>query len=92
MVLKLENESESCEELVQIQVAGSHPQSFDSVDLMWGLRISISNRFPTSIERREMDSVMIQSWYQILVPLPSYTTLRQLLNLLNFQLPQLHGF
>lgn len=32
--------------LVEPQVAGSHPRVSDSVDLVWGLQVCLSTRFP----------------------------------------------
>lgn len=50
MVLKLQYTSLSLDGgLVKTQVPGPCPQSFDSVDLGWGLGTCISNKFPRDI-------------------------------------------
>ena len=67
MVLKLQYTSLSLDGgLVKTQVPGPCPQSFDSVDLGWGLGTCISNKFPrdthasdpgTTFENRQSEQI-----------------------------------
>lgn len=46
LVLTLERVPEPRRIFLKTQLVGPHPHSFALVDLGWGLRICISNRFP----------------------------------------------